>query len=246
MSETSTLISHLIELRQRLMRCIIASGVAFLLLMNFANPLYTHIATPLLAQLPEQSSMIATEVAAPFLAPFKLTLFLSVALVMPFILYQAWGFIAPGLYSKEKRFALPVLVSSVVLFYLGIAFAYFVVLPLLFAFLVTTAPEGVAVMTDISRYLDFIIKLFFAFGLAFEVPVITCLCIASGLVSADSLAEKRPYIIIAAFVFGMLLTPPDIISQTLLAVPMWLLFELGLFISRQYLTQASEDEVGKE
>lgn len=246
MSETSTLISHLIELRQRLMRCIIASGVAFLLLMNFANPLYTHIATPLLAQLPEQSSMIATEVAAPFLAPFKLTLFLSVALVMPFILYQAWGFIAPGLYSKEKRFALPVLVSSVVLFYLGIAFAYFVVLPLLFAFLVTTAPEGVAVMTDISRYLDFIIKLFFAFGLAFEVPVITCLCIASGLVSADSLAEKRPYIIIAAFVFGMLLTPPDIISQTLLAVPMWLLFELGLFISRQYLTQASEDEVGRE
>ena len=165
---------------------------------------------------------------------------------MPLILYQAWGFIAPGLYSKEKRFALPVLISSVVLFYLGIAFAYFVVLPLLFAFLVTTAPEGVAVMTDISRYLDFIIKLFFAFGLAFEVPVITCLCIASGLVSADSLAEKRPYIIIAAFVFGMLLTPPDIISQTLLAVPMWLLFELGLFISRQYLTQASEDEVGKE
>ena len=216
------------------MRCVIASGIVFLALMGFANSLYSHIALPLIAQLPDNSSMIATEVAAPFLAPFKLTLFVSIALVMPYILYQAWGFIAPGLYNREKRFALPVLVSSVLLFYFGMAFAYFVVLPLLFGFLVATAPEGVAVMTDISRYLDFIIKLFFAFGLAFEVPVITCLIVASGLVSADALAQKRPYIIIAAFVFGMLLTPPDIISQILLAVPMWFLFELGLFLSHRY------------
>ena len=227
-------VQHLIELRDRLLRVVLAVVVIFLALFAFANDLYTFLAEPLLRHMPEGTSMIATEVASPFLTPFKLTLVLSVFITVPFILYQAWGFIAPGLYQREQRLVFPLLFSSTLLFYAGMAFAYFVVFPLVFGFLTGIAPEGVAVMTDISRYLDFVLKMFFAFGLAFEVPIATILVVWSGMSTAEDLAKKRPYIIVGAFVFGMLLTPPDVISQTLLAVPMWVLFELGLIFSRWY------------
>jgi sec-independent protein translocase protein TatC len=195
--------------------------------------------------MPEGTSMIATEVASPFLTPFKLTLVLSVFIAVPFILYQAWGFIAPGLYQREQRLVFPLLFSSTLLFYAGMSFAYFVVFPLVFGFLTGIAPEGVAVMTDISRYLDFVLKMFFAFGLAFEVPIATILVVWSGMTTAENLASKRPYIIVGAFVFGMLLTPPDVISQTLLAVPMWILFELGLIFSRWYTKDRATGEKGE-
>ena len=182
--------------------------------------------------------MIAIEVASPFLIPFKLTLFLALFIAIPFVLYQLWSFVAPGLYRHERRLVLPLLVSSTVLFYTGAAFAYFVVFPLVFAFFTSTAPEGVSVMTDISRYLDFVLTLFFAFGAAFEVPVVTVLLVWTGMVTQDDLREKRPYIIVGAFVIGMLLTPPDVISQTLLAVPIWLLFELGVYFSGWFIRQA--------
>ncbi len=240
--QQQTLVSHLLELRTRFLHSIIATGIVFLLLASFSNDIYQLVATPLIDQMPENSSMIATEVASPFLAPFKLTFFSSIFLVMPFLLYQAWGFISPGLYDNERSFALPMLLSSIILFYLGIAFAFFVVFPLLFAFLTATAPQGVTIMTDISRYLDFIMKLFFAFGLAFEVPVVTILLLRSGITTAESLSEKRPYIIIAAFVFGMLLTPPDVISQVLLAFPVWLLFELGLLLGRKFMVGTANIE----
>ncbi len=235
------LVKHLIEMRDRLLRVVLVVVVIFLGLFAFANDLYTYLAEPLLRHMPENSSMIATEVASPFLTPFKLTLVLSAFLAVPYILYQAWGFIAPGLYQREQRLVFPLLISSTLLFYAGMAFAYFVVFPLVFGFLIGIAPEGVAVMTDISRYLDFVLKMFFAFGLAFEVPIATILVVWSGLATAEDLAAKRPYIIVGAFVFGMLLTPPDIISQTLLALPMWILFELGLVFSRWY-TRKPEDK----
>jgi sec-independent protein translocase protein TatC len=228
-------VQHLIEMRDRLLRVVLAVVLIFLGLFSFANELYTYLAEPLLRHLPEGASMIATEVASPFLTPFKLTLVLSVFIAVPYILYQAWGFIAPGLYQNERRLVFPLLLSSTLLFYAGMAFAYYVVFPLVFGFLTGVAPEGVAVMTDISRYLDFVLKMFFAFGLAFEVPIATILLVWSGMVTAQGLAAKRPYIIVAAFVFGMLLTPPDVISQTLLALPMWFLFELGLLFSRWYV-----------
>jgi len=215
-------VQHLIELRDRLLRVVLAVVVIFLALFAFANDLYTFLAEPLLRHMPEGTSMIATEVASPFLTPFKLTLVLSVFVAVPFILYQAWGFIAPGLYKREQRLVFPLLFSSTLLFYAGMAFAYFVVFPLVFGFLLGVVPEGVAVMTDISRYLDFVLKMFFAFGLAFEVPIATILVVWSGMATAEDLAKKRPYIVVGAFVFGMLLTPPDVISQTLLAVPMWM------------------------
>ncbi|RME34316.1 MAG: twin-arginine translocase subunit TatC [Gammaproteobacteria bacterium] len=228
------LIAHLLELRERLLHSVLCVLLVFLCLFWFANDLYAWLARPLLEKLPAGASMIATEVAAPFLAPFKLTLVVSIFLSVPFLLYQAWAFIAPGLYRHERRLVLPLLVSSTVLFYLGIAFAYFVVFPLIFAFFTSTAPSGVAVMTDISRYLDFVLKLFFAFGLAFEVPVAVFLLARTGVISADDLAAKRPYVVVASFVIGMLLTPPDVISQVLLAVPIWLLFELGLVMARRF------------
>ena len=227
-------LAHLIELRDRLLRVVLAIVVVFLALFSFANDLYTLLAEPLLRHMPAGTSMIATEVASPFLTPFKLTLVLSVFIAIPFILYQAWGFIAPALYQNERRLVFPLLISSTLLFYLGMLFAYFVVFPLVFGFLTGVAPEGVAVMTDISRYLDFVLKMFFAFGVAFEVPIATILLIWTGMTTAEDLASKRPYIIVAAFVIGMLLTPPDVISQTLLALPMWLLFELGLLFSKMY------------
>ena len=242
--ETDTeqpLIAHLAELRNRLLRCLACVFVVFLGLSVFANDIYSLIAGPLLAQLPEQSSMIATEVAAPFLVPFKLAFFVAVFVCVPYLLYQAWAFVAPGLYENERRLVFPLISSSVLLFYLGCAFAFFVVFPLLFAFLTSTAPAGVTVMTDISHYLNFILKLFFAFGIAFEVPIAIILLVWTGLASVDTLARKRPYIIIGAFTAGMLLTPPDIISQVLLAVPVWLLFELGLVLGR-FVRPRGEDE----
>ncbi|AGA31780.1 Twin-arginine translocation protein TatC [Thioalkalivibrio nitratireducens DSM 14787] len=229
---TETLLSHLIELRDRILRMFLAILVVFLLLFPFANQIYTWLATPLMVHLPEGTSMIAIEVAAPFLIPFKLVLLLAVVLTIPYTLYQFWAFIAPGLYKHEKRLAAPLVASSTLLFYLGMAFAYFVVFPLIFAFFTATAPEGVAVMTDISRYLDFVIMLFLAFGIAFEVPIATILLVSMGATTPAKLARKRPYVIVGTFVVGMVLTPPDIISQTLLALPMWLLFEIGLILSR--------------
>lgn len=231
------LIEHLAELRGALLKALGVVLLLFILLLPFANTIYEFIATPLIARLPANSSMIATEVASPFFAPFKLTLFSAIFLAAPYVLYQIWGFIAPGLYENEKKLAFPLLLSSIALFYIGIVFAYFVVFPLLFAFLTGTAPVGVRVMTDINHYLNFILKLFFAFGISFEIPIATFLLIRSGLARAEQLAQNRPYIILAAFVAGMLLTPPDIISQVLLAVPIWLLFESGLLISK-YLTPA--------
>jgi sec-independent protein translocase protein TatC len=239
-------VQHLIELRDRLLRVVLAVVVIFLALFAFANDLYTILAEPLLRHMPEGASMIATEVASPFLTPFKLTLVLSVFIAVPFILYQAWGFIAPGLYQREQRLVFPLLFSSTLLFYAGMAFAYFIVFPLVFGFLIGVAPEGVAVMTDISRYLDFVLKMFFAFGLAFEVPIATILVVWSGMTTAENLAKKRPYIIVGAFVFGMLLTPPDVISQTLLAVPMWILFELGLIFSRWYTKDKTSEKVSEK
>lgn len=230
----SSLISHLLELRTRLLYALGGILAVLLPLIPFANDIYTALAKPLLMHLPEGANMIAIEVASPFLIPFKLTMMLSIALAIPWVLYQVWAFIAPGLYRHEKRMALPLVVAGTALFYTGMAFAYFVVLPLVFAFLTGTAPEGVSVMTDISRYLDFVLTLFFAFGIAFQVPIATFLMVMAGITDAASLAEKRPYIIVGAFVIGMLLTPPDIISQTLLALPMWLLFEIGLLMSKRF------------
>jgi len=233
--EEQPFISHLIELRDRLLRVVLVVVVIFLGLPPFANWLFSRLAGPLTRHLPEGSSMIAIEVASPFFTPFKLAMVVAIFAAMPYILYQAWAFIAPGLYRHERKRVFPLLVSSTLLFYLGAAFAYFVVFPLVFGFLTRTAPEGVAVMTDISRYLDFVLTLFFAFGIAFEVPVATVLLVWTGVVSPESLRAKRAYIIVGAFVIGMLLTPPDVISQTLLAVPMWLLFEIGVFMSTRFV-----------
>ena len=239
--------SHLIELRSRLLAGLLSVLIVLLALMYFSNDLYYWLAKPLLAQMEKTgATMIATEVAAPFLAPFKLTLFASVFICVPYIFYHLWAFVAPGLYLHEQRLALPLLVSSVILFYSGIAFAYYAVFPLMFRFFTAIAPEGVTVMTDMSRYLDFVLKLFFAFGVAFEVPVATFLVVRADIVSVDDLAAKRPYVIVAAFVLGMLLTPPDIMSQILLAIPIWGLFELGLVICRLYPAPSDLDSAPPE
>jgi sec-independent protein translocase protein TatC len=236
-------ISHLIELRDRLLRAVLVVLVIFLGLFYFANDIYALLAEPLLAHLPEGGSMIATEVASPFLTPLKLTLVTAVFVAIPYLLYQMWAFVAPGLYAHERRLIMPLLVSSTLLFYAGMAFAYFVVFPLVFGFFTAAAPEGVAVMTDINQYLDFVLKLFFAFGVAFEVPIATNLLVWMGVVTPEGLVAKRPYIIVGAFVIGMLLTPPDIFSQTLLAVPMWILFEVGVYFSRHFVrTEPAEDD----
>ena len=225
-------ISHLIELRDRLMRMVLAVVVLLLALFPFGNDIFHVLAQPVINALPEGNSMVATKVLSPFLTPLKLAFVAAVFVAMPYLLYQLWSFIAPGLYQHEKRLAIPLLVSSIVLFYLGGAFAYLVVLPLLFPFLVGVTPEDVKVMPDIADFLDIAIRLFFAFGMAFEVPIATILLVMAGVTTPETLAEKRPYVIVGAFVLGMLLTPPDVISQTLLALPMWLLFEVGLFFSR--------------
>jgi len=235
------LVAHLVELRNRLLRIVVVVTLIVLALFPFANDLYSLLAQPLLSRLPTGGTMIATEVASPFLTPFKFTMFLGLFIAIPYILYQLWAFIAPGLYRDEQRLVFPLLVSSIALFYIGVVFAYYAVFPLVFGFMVGTAPKGVAVMTDISKYLDFVIKMFFAFGLAFEVPVATVLLVKAGITTPDSLVAKRPYIIVGAFVVGMLLTPPDVISQTLLAIPIWLLFELGVLASRRLLSGAPDD-----
>ncbi len=240
------LIEHLIELRSRLMRAVIAILVIFLGLYAFANDIYSFVAQPLMALLPEGSQMIATEVASPFLAPFKLTLVVAVFAAIPYVLHQAWAFVAPGLYDNEKALALPILASSVALFYGGAAFAYYVVFPLLFQFFTQTGPENVAVMTDINQYLNFVLKLFFAFGVAFEIPIATFLLILSGATTVESLSKKRPYVVLGCFVIGMLLTPPDVVSQSLLAVPMYLLYEIGLLFGRLVRRKREKDEEGEE
>ncbi|MCK5334696.1 MAG: twin-arginine translocase subunit TatC [Gammaproteobacteria bacterium] len=232
--------SHLLELRDRMMRMVLVVLVFFIALFGFSEQIFTFVAQPLLSLMPEGTSMIATGVASPFLVPFKLVLMVSVFLSVPYLLYEIWAFIAPGLYKNEKTMAVPLLISSIILFYCGVAFAYFVLFPLLFSFLIAIAPEGVVMMTDIGQYLDFILAIFFAFGIAFEVPIAVFLLIMIGATTPDALAEKRPYIVVGAFVIGMFLTPPDIISQTILALPMLILFEAGLFISRIVLKRRAE------
>jgi sec-independent protein translocase protein TatC len=235
------LVAHLTELRDRLLRALLAVLVVFIGLFPFANEIYTFVSKPLRALLPEGATMIATEVASPFLTPFKLTLVAAIFLAIPYLLYQVWSFIAPGMYKHEKRLAMPLLASSIFLFYAGAAFAYFIVFPLIFAFFTSTGPADITIMTDINSYLDFVLKLFFAFGVAFEIPIVAVLLISTGITTPDNLARKRPYIIVGCFFLGMLLTPPDIISQSLLALPMWLLFELGVYFGRIIIRNRQPD-----
>jgi sec-independent protein translocase protein TatC len=242
MAEPNSLIAHLIELRSRVLYAVVSVFVVFLCLVYFAQDLYHWLATPLLDTLPENAQMIATDVASPFFAPFKLTMVLSFFIAIPVVLYQIWGFVAPGLYKNEKRLVAPLLFSSTLLFYLGMAFAYYVVFPLAFAFFTSVAPEGVVINTDISSYLNFVLKIFFAFGLSFEIPVAIVLMCWTGVTTPDALRAKRPYVIVGVFVVGMLLTPPDIISQTLLAIPMWILFEFGIVIGSIYTRKKAEQE----
>lgn len=233
--DTQPLISHLIELRKRLLNSIISVLVIFIALVFFANDIYQLVSAPLIKQLPAGASMIATDVASPFFTPIKLTMIVSVFVSAPVILYQVWAFIAPALYKHERRLMMPLLFSSSVLFYLGMAFAYFIVFPLAFGFFAKTAPAGVLIATDINNYLDFVMALFMAFGVAFEVPVAIVLLCWVGVTTPEDLRKKRPYILVGAFVVGMLLTPPDVFSQTLLAIPMYCLFEVGVFFSRFYV-----------
>lgn len=230
-----TLLSHLIELRERIMKALGAVILVFLCLAPFANRVFSAVAEPLRSVLPEGNTLIATTPASPFLTPFKTTFFVALFIAMPVVLYQVWQFVAPGLYRNEKRLALPLMVSSILLFYAGMAFAYFVVFRIMFAFFVNTTPDGVDMMTDINAYLDFILALFFAFGVAFEVPIATVMLIWSGFVSVKQLKRARPYVFLGAFVVGMFLTPPDVFSQTLLAIPMYLLYEAGLVLAKYLL-----------
>ncbi len=242
-----TLVQHLLELRNSVTKAILAILVVFVILFPFANDLYIYISEPLSRFLPEGTSMIATGVASPFLTPFKLSLVLAIYLSMPYLLYQLWTFIAPALYKHERQLVGPLLFFSSFLFYAGGAFAYYAVFPLVFGFLSTAAPEGVTIATDIALYLDFVIKMFFAFGLAFEVPIVVVLLILTRMVSPQKLSHARPYVVVGAFIVGMLLTPPDIVSQTLLAVPMWLLYEAGIIVGRTVLkARKSDDDDGDD
>ena len=226
--ETDTLFGHLRELRARILKSLVVILVCFLSLVYFSNDIYLILSEPLLSFLPENSSMIATEVASPFLTPLKLTFFVSLLLSMPFLLNQIWKFIAPGMYENEKSLSFLLILSSLILFYLGILFTYFLVLPLVFGFFTGAAPQGILIMTDISRYLDFVLSLMFAFSIAFEIPILIFLLIWSGITTSEKLRNARPYVIISCFIVGMLVTPPDVISQSLLAIPAWALFEIGL------------------
>lgn len=236
-----TFISHLIELRNRLLKVVLCVLLVFLGTASFANEIYSYLAEPLLQHMPKNSTMIAIDVASPFLTPFKLAFVVAVFISIPVILYQFWGFVAPGLYRHEKVMILPLLLASTVLFYAGAAFAYFLVFPLVFGYLTSAAPVGVAVMTDIATYLDFVLAMFFAFGLSFEIPIVTIVLVWTGIVTPESLSEKRPYVIVGVFVIAMFLTPPDALSQTLLAVPMWMLFESGLLFSRLFVGKQREE-----
>lgn len=237
-----TFISHLVEMRDRLLRAVIAIVVLFVLLFPWAQDLYALLAKPMLAALPQGGQMIATEVTTPFFVPIKVTMMTAFLLALPWVFYQAWAFIAPGLYQNEKRIGVPLVIASVVLFLLGMAFAYFLVFPVVFGFIVGVAPEGVAVMTDIGKYLDFVMTLFIAFGITFEVPVAVVLLVKMGMVSIAKLREVRPYVIVGAFVIGAIFTPPDVISQFMLAVPMWILYELGIVVASMITKPKPEDE----
>ena len=226
------LLTHLVALRNSILKSVIAVAILFVPYFIFSNELYTLVALPLLANLPGDGNMIATEVASPFIVPIKLAAFLSLFTAIPYVLHQIWKFIAPGLYLREKKFAVPLLISSVLLFYLGIVFAYFLVFPLIFQFFAAVTPENVMWMTDINKYLSFIIKLFLAFGIIFEIPIAIVLLVGTGFTTPQKLARKRPYIFVTCFILGMLLTPPDMVSQILLAVPAWLLFEIGVLLSK--------------
>ena len=231
-SKNYSLTDHLLELRNRILIIVSSIVICAILLSPFANTIYNFLSLPLLSVLPEGSSMIAVDVAAPFLAPFKLIVLLAIAITFPISIYNFWAFISPGLYNNEKKFVAPILVSSTLLFYLGILFAYYIVFPLIFSFFTSIAPAGVQIATDITSFLNFVIKIFFAFGLAFEVPIITLVVVLAELTTVESLSRKRPYIIVFAFIIGMILTPPDVISQVLLAIPIWVLFEFGLFLAK--------------
>ncbi len=233
-------ISHLLELRTRLLRMIAGVSLVFLVLLPFANPIYELLAKPLLAHMPTGGQMVAIDPISPFMAPMKLTLIVALFIAIPWVLYQVWAFVAPGLYQREKRLAVPILLASTILFYCGMVFAYYIILPVFFAFIVSTAPAGVAVMTDISKYLDFVLTMFMAFGMAFEVPIAVIILVMLGVITPEALVAKRPYVIIGAFTLGMVLTPgSDVVSQTLLAVPMWWLFEAGVLVARLLLRQRS-------
>ncbi|MDK2668719.1 twin-arginine translocase subunit TatC [Vibrio vulnificus] len=244
--QTQPLISHLLELRNRLLKALLAVLIVFVGLIYFSGEIYEFISAPLVERLPEGATMIATDVASPFFTPLKLTLIVAVFLAVPFILYQVWAFVAPGLYKHERRLIMPLLASSSLLFYCGVAFAYYVVFPLVFGFFTAISLGGVEFATDIASYLDFVLALFLAFGIAFEVPVAIILLCWTGAADPKSLSEKRPYIIVGAFIVGMLLTPPDMISQTLLAIPMCLLFEVGLFFARFYTRKEESEEQEQE
>ena len=224
--------SHLLELRTRLIRVLICLGILSVAGIPFASQIYAFVASPLLDILPAGSSMIATQVTSPFMAPLKLVLFSALLITMPYLFYEIWMFMSPGLYKNEKSFVAPLMVSTILLFSAGVAFAYLIVLPIIFKFFIGVAPESIQVMTDINQYLSFVIKLIFAFGIAFEIPIATFLLIRTGIAKKESLIKARPYLIILFFVIGMLLTPPDIFSQLFLAIPMWILFELGLLFSK--------------
>ncbi len=244
------LVAHLTELRTRLLRCVVTVLVVFAGLFYFAQDIYALVAAPLRAYLPEGATMIATGVASPFLTPFKLTMVVSLFLSMPIILQQIWGFIAPGLYKHEKRIAVPLMIASIALFYIGMAFAYFAVFPIMFSFFASVTPQGVEMMTDIGQYLDFVLTLFFAFGVAFQIPVATFLLVWIGVVDVATLRKSRPYVIVGCFLVGMILTPPDIFSQTLLAIPMWFLFEVGVIfgsiIQKEREAKTSEEAAPKD
>lgn len=236
-----TLLSHLVELRSRLLKVAAAVVIVFVGLLPFARKIFEFVSEPLREVLPG-GQMIATAVASPLLAPFKLTFYVALFIAMPIVLYQTWAFVAPGLYKKERRFAMPLLASSILLFYAGIAFAYFIVFPLIFGFMTAIAPDGVEVMTDVTAYLDFIMMLVLAFGLAFEVPIAAVLIVWTGLTTTEDLSKARPYVFLGAFIVGMFLTPPDVISQTLLAVPVYLLYELGIIMARLFTSKPKEAE----
>ncbi len=233
-------ISHLIELRDRLLRIILCVLLVFIGTATYANEIYHYLSEPLLRHLPANSTMIAIDVASPFFTPIKLALVVAIFISIPYILFQFWAFVAPGLYRLERLMILPLLIASIVLFYGGAAFAYYAVFPLVFGYLTATAPVGVAVMTDIATYLDFVLTMFFAFGISFEVPIFTIVLVWTGITTPESLADKRPYVIVGVFVIAMFLTPPDALSQTLLAVPMWMLFESGLLFSRLFVSKNAE------
>jgi len=240
MSDQQTFVSHLIELRSRLIKSVVVLLIVFIIQLPFAGKIYTIMAQPVMAYLPEGSSMIATGVLSPFLTPFKMVFILAIIISIPYILFQVWSFIAPGLYKHEKRIAKPLLFSSIFLFYLGCFFAYYVIFPILFQFIPAIAPVGVNYMPDINSYLDIVVRLFFAFGLAFEMPIAVILMILMNVTTPEKLANNRPYVVVGVFVVGMVLTPPDMISQTLMAIPMWLLFEVGIIMGRMLKKRQTE------